>query len=905
MGTTIGTRLGSYEIVAPLGAGGMGEVYRARDSRLKRDVAIKILPDGFASDPDRLSRFQREAEVLASLNHTNIAAIHNIEEANGSRFLVLELVEGDTLAEHIEARGSGLKAHGLAQEEALQIAKQIADALEAAHDKGIVHRDLKPANIKVMTDGKVKVLDFGLAKIFATEAGSTVLSNSPTLISGTMMGMILGTAAYMSPEQARGQVVDKRTDIWAFGCVLFEMLTGQRAFDGTSVTDIIASVIKGEPDWTHLPAGVSSRTRSLLRHCLQKDPKRRLQDIADARFEIDEILAEAPVASLDVATTTGRGLRLPGALAAVAAAIVAATAFVMFDFGATRADDQRAYEFQVDPPDGAVFSVSTIGGAVAVPYPALSPDGRYLAFIAIGEDRRQLLWIRPLDSKLAQPVPGSEGAAVPFWSPDSRYVGFFAGRKLKTVPISGGPPQTLCDVVDDLYVTGSWNQDNVIVFSSGVTGTLSRVAASGGQPATITNLDVSREETAHWWPHFLPDGRHFLFFAQSRGPSASEHDGVYIGSLDAEEPKRILNGATEAYYAPPGYLVFGRDGNLMAQPFDADHLELSGDAFPIADRIAGNVSIGKLALAVSDAGTIAYRTGVSLIERQIVWLDRAGNRVGIVGPSGNYGQLNLSDDGKRLAVTRRAEGSGDVWLLELARGVPTRFTFDPAVDSNPVWSPDGSRVAFRSQRSEKTQLYQKLASGVGNDDPLSNVAGIAYTSDWSSDGQFIVYATMGQGTAEDLWVLPLSGDQKPFGFLTTPFSEADARLSPDGRWLAYRSNESGRFEVYVQSFPKPAGKWQISTDGGAQPRWRGDGKELYYLSSTTVMAVPITAGAGLEVGSPTALFDVSFSTNTINPGAADYDVAADGQRFIVAEPLTEARNTPLTVLVNWTARLKK
>jgi Tol biopolymer transport system component len=883
----------------------MGEVWKARDTTLGRDVALKILPDHLALDSDRLARLKREAQILASLNHPNIAAIHGFQDSDGVQALVLELVEGPTLADRI-AQGP------IPVDEALPIAKQIAEALEAAHEQGIIHRDLKPANIKLRPDGTVKVLDFGLAKALepAISAMSPNVTQSPTITSPAMMtgaGMILGTAAYMSPEQARGHAVDKRTDIWAFGCVLFEMVTGHRAFDGASATDIIASIIKTEPDWTRLPSRASSRTRSFLRHCLQKDPKRRLHEIADARFEIDEILAEEPEASVHGASTPAkrRGRRAALSVGAAAAVVtVAAAAVVMFNVGGTREGDQPSYEFQVDPPDGGVFGIGTITGATAVPYPALSPDGRYLAFIAIGEDRRQLLWIRPLDSKLAQPVPGSEGAAVPFWSPDSRYVGFFAGRKLKTVPVSGGPPQTLCDVIDDSGATGSWNQDNVIVFSSGTANPgISRVPASGGQPVAITTLNSSREETGHLWPHFLPDGRHFLFFAQSRDISASEHDGVYIGSLDAEEPKRILNGAIEAYYASPGYLLFKRDQNLMAQPFDAGRLEPAGDAFSIADQVAGNSANGKVALSVSDAGIIAYRTGLSLIDRQITWLDRAGNRVGIVGPLGDYRALELSDDGKRLALTRLSDGSADIWLLDLARGVPTRLTFDPAVDNAPVWSPDGSRVAFRSQRNEKTQLYQKLASGVGDDDPLPNVAGIAFTHDWSSDGRFIVYGTLGQGTGEDLWVLPLSGDQKPFGFLTTPFSETQARLSPDGRWLAYSSNESGRIEVYVQSFPKPAGKWQISTDGGAQPRWRGDGKELYYLSSTRVMAVPITAAAGLEVGSATPLFDATFSTNPLRFGATEYDVAADGQRFIVSA-FTEARNTPLTIVVNWTARLK-
>ena len=446
--------------------------------------------------------------MLASLNHPNIAAIYHLEEANGSRFLVLEFVDGETLADRIER--SPVPA-----DEALRMAQQIADALEAAHEKGVIHRDLKPANIKVTADGKVKVLDFGLAKMFEPDAVGSVLSNSPTVLSGTMQGVILGTAAYMSPEQARGQAVDKRTDIWAFGCVLYEMLTGRRAFEGSSATDIIASIIKTDPDWKRLPSAVSAGTRLLLRQCLQKDPKRRLHEIADARFELDEILAEAPAPSADVAATIVRGRRLPAALAAIIVVIAGASALAMWYGGATRTDDQRAFEFQVSPPDGAVFSISTITGAVAVPYPALSPDGRYLAFVAISDDRTQRLWVRALDSNVAQPVPGTESGAVPFWSPDSRSIGFFAGRKLKTVPISGGPPQTLCDVIDDNGVTGSWNRDNVIIFSAGNSNAgISRVPASGGQPVTITTLDASREETAHLFPHFLPDGRHFLYFAQ-------------------------------------------------------------------------------------------------------------------------------------------------------------------------------------------------------------------------------------------------------------------------------------------------------------------------------------------------------------------------------------------------------
>jgi serine/threonine protein kinase len=662
MSVDVGTRLGSLEITALLGKGGMGEVYRARDTKLKREVAIKILPDEFSRDPDRVSRFQREAEVLASLNHPNIAAIYDVQEANGFRFLVLELVEGETLAEHI-------KRAPIPVDEALTIAKQICEALEAAHEKGIIHRDLKPANVKITPDGKVKVLDFGLAKAFEAETSKANLSQSPTLsMAATNAGVILGTAAYMSPEQAKGRAVDRRTDIFAFGAVLYEMLTGRAVFEGEDLQDILGAVLKSEPDWTRLPTGVPPLIPRLLRLCLQKDTKKRRQTATDVRIDIEQALAEPLAAMPAVTPARSASLSWVVAVAAVVAAVVLAI-------------PAMRYLRQI-PPHEIRVDVTTPPTADPVSF-AISPDGRRLVFLASTEGKSQL-WVRPLDSVAAQPLAGTDGASFPFWSPDSASVGFFADSKLKRIDVGVGAPQVLANV--SVGRGGTWNSDGIILFGRSVIEPLFKVSATGGEPVAVTRLEAGQMN--HKFPQFLPDGRHFIYFVTG-GP----RQGVYAGSLDGTSSKRLANADATAVVSPSGFLLFLRQTTLFAQAFDFKGQELSGNPFPVAEQAAFDaVTNGAGFSAASDI--VAYRTGSAGVARQLTWLDRSGKTVGTIGGADAARLLDpeLSPDGKRLAVHRTANGNTDIWLIDAARGVPTRVTFATAVDAWPIWSPDGSRV---------------------------------------------------------------------------------------------------------------------------------------------------------------------------------------------------------------------
>jgi eukaryotic-like serine/threonine-protein kinase len=890
-----GDRVGVYEVTGAIGAGGMGEVYRARDTRLKRDVALKILPQSFASDAERLARFQREAEVLASLNHPNIAAIHGLEESNGIKALVMELVEGPTLADRISQGPIPL-------DEALPLARQIAEALEAAHERGIIHRDLKPANIKLRSDGVVKVLDFGLAKALDSTPAAIDISHSPTITSPAMMtgvGVLLGTAAYMSPEQTRGKAVDKRSDIWAFGCVLYEMLTGQRAFGGEDVTDTLAAVVRAEPAWDALPEGVSPSVRVILHRCLQKDPKRRLRDIGDAGLEIEEALAAPDVETAAAATAPalGRRERLAWGVAAVAigAAVVAgALAFVR----AAPEPDSRVYRSSILPPAGASLA--------ALPFQrfALSPDGRRLAFAAATGGGLNQLWVQSLDGLTPQSLPGTEGAATPFWSPDSRFIGFYAVGRLKTIDASGGPPLTVAEVGTG-NPGATWNRDNVILFSgTGEGSAIRRVSASGGSVSAVTTVDKTNGEIQHWAPVFLPDGRHFLYVAigtNSGGPTAV--NGIYVAALDSNERKLLVAGGASPKYAQ-GYLLFLREQTLMAQAFDVDRLELTGDPVAIAEQVAiGGLSGRMGALTASENGVLAYQRATGGDLSQLAWFDRGGKPLGVVGDRGDYGDLELSPDGERAAVSFAVgDGNYDIWLFDLARGLRTRFTFDPSTDVNPIWSPDGAHVAFSSNRRGGGHLYQKASSGVGTEDVIqADPSAVEAPLGWSSDGQSILYArTTAAGVGSfDLWVLPLIGDRKPRPFTQTLFNETVGAFSPDGRLVAYVSSESGRNEVYVTPFPAPRGKWQISTTGGNWPRWRRDGRELFYLApDNRLMAAEVNgAGSGFEVGAVRPLFQTQARINR----RFMYDVSADGQRFLI-NTLVEQVVQPITLVVNWTPR---
>jgi serine/threonine protein kinase len=864
-----GDKLGPYEIVASIGQGGMGEVYRASDSRLRRDVAIKVCAEEFSE------RFEREARAVAALNHPNICTVHDL----GPNYIVMEMVEGPTLAERIEEGPIPLY-------EALQIARQIADALEAAHEKGVVHRDLKPANIKLTPHGPVKVLDFGLAKVTAIGADSTDPSDSPTLTVGiTQAGVVLGTAAYMAPEQARGRTVDKRADIWAFGAVLYEMLTGRRLFQGDTVSDILAAVIKEEPEWDSIP----TRVQPLLRRCLTKDPKRRLRDIADAWALLEET-KETP-ASRNVSP------RFSVAVAAVLAVALGALAFVHFR---EEPPALQSLRYQVPLPGNVVSGML-----------ALSPDGRQLAFAdALSSGS---LWIRALDSLEARELPGTEGATYPFWSPDGAQIGFFAQGKLKKIALSGGPPQEICAAADGRG--GTWNRDGVVLFSPGPTSTLFRVSAAGGSP--VEHAPGGAEGTGYRFPVFLPDGVHYLYHFISDKPDAA---GLYAGSLEGGTPAHISGDNTNGLYAPPtapgapGQLLFVRGGTLMAQAFDPANMEATGEIVAV-DQVAPGGNAGFGAFSVSSNGILVYQSAVTPLNRELVWVGRDGERLGPATRSYTLTDrmvrpLALSPDEQTAAIAisngSRAEAPAgnptDIWLQDLNRDVRARFTFLSGFNTSPVWSPDGRYVAFstRPTGQNSVDLYRKVTTG-GDAEELIHRGGFnAFVEDWSPDGKILVFRETGVRTSTDLWLLPLEGDRKPISYLQTPATEEDARFSPDGRWMAYMSNESGRSQVYVQSVPAGGATYQVSTDGGSRPAWRGDGQEVFYRSAEgVVMAVPVKLGASAELGTPQALFAAS--------NASRYAPSLNGQRFLLSVPTggDAAAASPVTLVTNWQAGLPK
>jgi serine/threonine protein kinase/Tol biopolymer transport system component len=887
-----GTRVGPYEIVSTIGAGGMGEVYRARDKRLGRDVAIKALPNLSVTDPVALGRFEREAQMLAALNHPHIAAIYGLEEINATPFLILELVGGDTLAER-------LKGGPVPFSESLTIAQQVADALQAAHEKGIVHRDLKPANIALTPDGQVKILDFGIAKALSPDPESETM-----MPDATQAGMVIGTAAYMSPEQARGKPVDKRTDIWAFGCVMYELLTGRRAFQRDTTSDTIAAVLGVEPEWPALPAETPHRVRWLVRRCLEKDPRRRLHDIADARIELDEALTE-PASSAPAPGAQARTLRSNRERVAWIAAIVLLTALVAI-LAMTRsgpADPSpaaaRTYRASIVlPPNLRLWSGNPSGRF------ALSPDGTRLALVAADGAGQSMLWIRRLNTLSAQPLAGTEGAAYPFWSPDSAFVAFISGGKLKKIAAAGGEPVTLCDA--SFGAGGDWNRDDVILFTPKPQSPLYRVSASGGTPTQVTTLDAASGDIQHWYPFFLPDGKHFLYFVVgSKTGGITDPRAIYVGSLDPQEPPRlVLQGGSNAKYAQ-GHVIFLRDNTLAAQAFDAGRLELRGEPFPVAEQvqITGAASTGAAgAFSVSQSGVLAYQTGFSVVRSQLVWFDRSGKQIGTLGDQADYGEVALSPDGSRAAVSIVDPGRGtrDVWVFDVARGLRERFTFDAGDEFAPLWSPDGSRIVYSARRKASIDLYQKLTRGGGGEEPLL-VDGLGkFASHWSPDGRFIIYIGGGGIIARsDLWALPLSGDRKPSALLQSTFVETHGRVSPDGRWMAYTSNESGQFEVYVSPFPGLGDKWRISTDGGGWPRWRRDAKEVFYLARDgSITAVNVNGqGSTFEVGAGRPLFAAKARLN-VRLDASAYDISPAGDRVIV-NTIGEEIATPITLVVNW------
>jgi len=869
LSVTIGTKLGPYEITAPIGAGGMGEVYRARDLKLKRDVALKVLPEAFASNPSRMLRFQREAEVLASLNHPNIAHIYGVEE----QALVMELVEGQS------PKGP------MPFEEAWKIALQIADALQYAHENGIVHRDLKPANVKVTPDGVVKLLDFGLAKAYqdAPDAARVDPGNSPTMtLEGTVPGVILGTAAYMAPEQARGKVVDRRADIWSFGVLLYELLTGKQLFRGEDLTETLANIIKDEPDFR----GVPGRGRKVLEACLQKDPKKRLQSLGDVQYLLDDRPAAA-VRPRPWPTVV---------LAAMAAVLLVATVTVLFFHLREQPPERAIVRFQISPPE-----------KTAVRSLALSPDGHRLALTLRGENGGTSLWIRSLDSLEMRRLASTEGVTLgvpPFWSPDGRFIGFFADERLKKIDASGGPSQTLCAAAGPLG--GSWNRDGVIIFSVQRSG-IWRVLAEGGTASQVTVGDPPTQNQ----PSFLPDGRHFLY---STGAFETDGAGTFVATLDGREKKRLA-GAGGGVYVPPsstggtGHLLFRREGTLMAQPFDERKLELTGEAVPFAEAVRSSFS-------VSPNGTLAYRNGEAFLNR-IVWLDRTGRYLGNVGPAGGINDVTLSPDGSWVALTKQDSGNVDIWILDVQRNVPTKFTFDTSIDWDPVWSPDGKRLAFASQRDGFSQIYWKDLSGIGNEEKVSKSVDHQRPKAWSGDGKFLLFMHRDPNSGNyNLWTMSVDSTlpaaaRKVEPYFTSPFNITQGQFSPGSNvpiWVAYTSNESGQNEIYVQSFPAGSGKSRISANGGVEPRWRRDGKELFYLSLTgKLMAVEVKTAPAFEYGSRKELFQTPVAGGGPGFGLVyNYDVAPDGNRFLfIDQGAGEADSSLITVVLNWPEMLKK
>jgi serine/threonine protein kinase len=865
-----GTRLGTYEIVGPLGAGGMGEVYRARDSKLRREVAIKVLPHTFSHDTERVARLRREAEMLASLNHSHIAAIYDIVESGTAPFLVLELVEGETLADRI-ARGA------LPCPEALEIARQIAEALEAAHDKGIIHRDLKPANIKVTPDGNVKVLDFGLAKVHASHIDGFDLANSPTLLP-TTPGLILGTAAYMSPEQANGREADRTSDVWAFGCVLYEMLAGRRAFEGATLTEILVNVLKTEPDWRGLPGETPERIRRLLRRSLQKDQRLRFRDMRDARLEIDDV--QKGISDIDpVAGVRPRRGVLAWASALALVSLIAG-AFAVRAFSPPAA----ARELRLD-----INTPSTRNASLAI-----SPDGLKIVFVARSENGSQL-WLRSLDSSSARALAGTERASAPFWSPDSRSLGFYANARLKRLDVDGGSLRTLATAA--VPMGGSWGRDGTILFASNPGGPILRMSAEGGEPAAVTRIDAAQR--GHAAPTILPDGRHFLFFAIG----SPEARGVYVGQLDDSKTTRLFGADGPAVYAATGHLLFTREGKLWAQGFDPDAAVLRGEPF----AIAGNVTDGTT-LATSAAGPIAYRTAPpDSGQHQLVWVDRSGREIDkVIYPDTAALGPALSPDGRRIALYREARGNMDIWSYEIARRAWDRITFDLGDDIFPLWSRDGTSILFGAVRKSQgvVDLYRRLLSASqGSEELLLSTAEGKFPSDLSPDGRFLLFDRFYPKGTADIWVLPLEGDRTPFEFVGTDFDEGLGQFSPDGRWIAYQSDRTGRFEIYVRPFPGPGTDSRVSIDGGSQVRWNPKGGELFYIGADDrLMAVPIRFGADgkvVEPGVPRGLFATSVGSTVILAYRQQYVVSGDGQSFVMNSAVGEGTASAITLILNW------
>ncbi|MBZ0267825.1 serine/threonine-protein kinase [bacterium] len=889
----IGKTLAHYKVTEKIGAGGMGEVYRATDTKLGRDVALKMLPAAFAQDAERMARFQREAQVLASLNHPNIGAIYGLDEHDGARFLVLELIEGPTLFDR-------LAAGRIPQEEAIAIARQIAEAVEFAHENGVVHRDLKPANIKVTEDGRVKVLDFGLAKALEDPAASTSgadLAKSPTFaptlqspITGALTGpnVILGTAAYMSPEQARGKPLDRRTDIFSFGCVFFETLTGRRTFDGETVSDVLARILEREPEWSALPESTPERARRILRRCLEKDPRQRQRDIGDVRIALQEIeetrvsSARAAVADAPRATdpASRRSLAVAWTVAALAA-LVAVGSFLLPRARTTEEEPGQVVRFEVTAPPGARM-FGHIGHSI-------SPDGTALLWPGTDTEGRRRTWIRRLDSLESRPLP-SIASPPAFWAPDGQSIGYVDDGKLRTMRLDGGEPRTLCDV--NSYRGASWGA-NAIVFAGGQ-GPIYKMPVTGGTPEAVTTVDAAKGETAHRYPHFLPDGKTFLFVAL---PGKHRVLPVYAGHVDGREPVFVTRSLISPAYSS-GHLVFQRGRRLLAQAFDPVALALSGEPIDLGPAPELWEASGSTKVSASRNGTLAYVTprdpNTKLVWRDLDSKEPTKDRETLDLDPGAYTEIRFSPDGRYVALVREVSPEeSDIWVLELERNILTRFTQGPGNHGNVGWSPDGAWIAYSTDADGPWNIYRRPFPGSGDAEPV--VVGptpFKNVMDWSPDGKFLLYSAIGTGTNMDLWVAPADGSGEPRPYLAEAHQENNGHFSPDGRWIVYVSEESGVGNVYINSFPEPGRKRRVSIDGGFEPRWTADGTGIRFFSPDNKMVVAsVQTEPSLRTGIPEELF-------TLDREVRGGDITTDGGRALVIKPVEVARDAGVTVVVN-------
>jgi serine/threonine-protein kinase len=877
----------------------MGEVYQATDTKLKRQVAIKVLPAAVGADHERLSRFQREAEVLASLNHPNIAAIYGLEDMaaaagsgqGASKALVMELVEGPTLADRI-ADGP------IPIDEALPIVRQIAEALEAAHERGIIHRDLKPANVKVRPDGTVKVLDFGLAKALepvGAMSASVSMAATITTPAMTQAGMILGTAAYMSPEQARGKVVDRRADIWAFGAVLFEMLTGSPPFPGDDISHVLARVIERDPDWAALPPALSPALATYLRRCLVKDPRQRMRDIGDVRLALDGAFdtavpppTSAPT-SPDARWTRATAFRLAG-LAAVFAAAIAGVGVWLLSGTATEGTAPIARLAMTLPDDQELSSLES-------PALAVSPQGTLVAYVAVSGGRQQL-HVRAIDGVESTALAGTEQASNPFFSPDGQWIGFFAQGQLKKASVAAGTIQVLCDAPSGRG--GSWAGDSIYFAATNVTG-LSRVSADGGVPVEVTTLSRSGGEISHRWPQVLPGGSALMFDVWT-GPGRDEQQ-VVVERLDGGERIVVVQGGGTGHYVSSGHVIYARRDELFAVPFDVESLRVSGQASRLSETVWGGGEGAQY--AVSDNGVFVSVAGsLDRYQKRLVWVDRNGRVEPVAAPPQDYhGNAVISPDGRRAAVDIEG-GTVGIWIYDFSRGTLTPLTTGPGSSQAPRWTPDGTRIVYRGTRTGLRNLWWKTVDDGAEEERLTTGDGVQTPSSWSNDGQWLVYNDTGSATGGDIWVLPSSGERTPRAVVVTPFGERAPRLSPDGRWLAYASDASGRFEVFLQQFPEPSGRTQISVAGGTEPVWSRDGRELFFQNGDAMMAVEIQTSPALRVGAPRMLFEGRYAPS--QNSVASYDVSADGQRFLRIQPVhPDPSRRQIEVVLNWFEELRR